>query len=137
MTYYCNQSCQRAHWPLHKEECKKIVKREAQIASLGESMRGSISANKVKFLNILMTTYARYRYIKDGGTDAEILDQFDKAILSRKNDEEHYELDLIRPIMAKYATPSSRDEYLQIRQIIEEFDQGKRTFNDPHFFSKK
>jgi hypothetical protein len=135
-TYYCDQQCQRAHWSTHKVECNKIHKSVSDFSKIGEALVGSIADNKIKFINILQTTYSRYRYITSGGNDTEIIDQFDKAILSRKNDEEYYELDLIRPIMAKYSRPSSKEEFLIFVKIIKEFDEGKRTFNDPHFFSE-
>jgi hypothetical protein len=136
ITYYCDQTCQRAHWSTHKVECNKIQKRVSDFSKIGESLVGSIADNKKKFINILFTTYGRYKYITSGGNDTEIIDQFNKAILGRKNDERHYELNLIQPIMAKYATPSSKEEYLIFVKIIKEFDEGRRTFNDPHFFSE-
>ena len=133
-TYYCNQSCQRAHWPIHKIECNKIKERNAGIAALGQSMRRSIPENKGKFYNILMTTRVRYIYIKNGGTDPEIIEQFNKAIQDRKNDV-FSNTDLITPILTKYAAPSSREDYRQMTQYIREFDEGRRTFNDPIEFT--
>jgi len=134
MAYYCDKTCQRAHWPLHKEECKKIVARSAQIASLGESMIHLASDNKAKFINILMTTRVRYMYIKNGGKDPEIIEQFNKVIQDRKNDI-FSNTDLIMPILTRYASASSREDFRQMTQFIKEFDEGRRTFNDPIEFT--
>jgi len=133
-TYYCNQTCQRAHWPIHKIECNKIKERNASIAALGQSMRRSLPEDKGKFYNILMTTRVRYMYIKNGGKDPEIIEQFNKVLQDRKNDV-FSNTDLIRPIMIKYAAQSSREEYRQMTQYIREFDEGRRTFNDPIEFT--
>ena len=35
MTYYCSADCQKAHWPVHKKECKRWARENVEFDALG------------------------------------------------------------------------------------------------------
>jgi len=135
MAYYCDASCQRADWPTHKVECNRLEQERDRGVRMGARIIDRISGNKTKFLYILGTVYAKYKYIKYGGIDPEIIQQFNQVIEDSKNDVLS-SVSLIKHVMTKNDDiPETIDERRQMNRFIREFDEGRRTCNDPIEFT--
>jgi hypothetical protein len=109
---YCSKECQNAYQTKNKKE-----------------------HDRKKFVTILMYQLCRYDYITKSPTnDIEIVDQFNKAIQDIKSDKTQINKSLIEPIMAQNFM-SSREHKNTIEKLVKEYDEGRRTIEDPNIYN--
>jgi hypothetical protein len=116
---YCSSSCRQIHQTINKKNHDRL--RFSTLISFQSQKNLYITKSKIQ--------------------DKEIIEKYDEVIEGIKHDIQHTDLTLLYPFMSEMKqiyndNPFFRETIIKKHEkLMKEYDEGKRSFNDPDYFA--